>query len=104
MMVVFIIETGFEKEVYILLGFIMTLLFAALIGWIGDAIVKHDMPGGFWGSLVAGLVGSWIGGYIPFFNKFGPVVQGIAVIPAIIGSAIFVFLLGLSKDVIKQAE
>jgi len=86
-----------------LLGFILTLLVAAFVGWIGDAIVKNDMPGGFWGAMLAGLIGSWIGAYIPFFNNIGPTVGGIALIPAILGAAIFVFLLGLFKRATVRA-
>jgi uncharacterized membrane protein YeaQ/YmgE (transglycosylase-associated protein family) len=41
---------------------------------------------------LAGLVGAWLGGML---LNFGPVVGGIQVIPAIIGAALFVFLLRL---------
>lgn len=85
-----------------MLGFIVTIIIAAITGWIGDALVKNDMPGGFWGALLAGMVGSWIGGYIPFFNRLGPKISDIALIPAILGAAIFVFILGLFKNPIKQ--
>lgn len=85
-----------------MLGFILTLVIAAIAGWAGDALVKNDMPGGFWGALLAGLVGSWIGAYIPYFNTLGPMFWGIAIIPTIIGSAIFVFVLGLFKKTAKQ--
>ena len=80
-----------------MLGFIVTLLVAALAGWIGDALVRNDMPGGFWGALLAGLVGSWIGAYIPFFNTLGPQIWGVSIIPTILGAAVFVFILGLFK-------
>jgi uncharacterized membrane protein YeaQ/YmgE (transglycosylase-associated protein family) len=88
----------------IMLGFILTLIIAALAGWIGDALVKNDMPGGFWGALLAGIVGSWIGAYIPFFNVLGPKVWGVAIIPTILGAAIFIFVLGLFKRTAKQAR
>ncbi len=86
-----------------MLGFILSLLIAALVGWLGDAIVKKDMPGGFWGAMLAGLIGSWIGAYIPFFNNFGPTVAGIALVPAILGAAIFVFVLGLFRKATVHA-
>lgn len=87
-----------------MLGFIFTLIIAAIAGWIGDALVKHDMPGGFWGALVAGLVGSWIGAYIPFFNVLGPRIGGVAIIPTVIGAAIFVFVLGLFRRAVGHAR
>ena len=80
-----------------MLGFLITLVVAALAGWIGDALVRNDMPGGFWGALLAGLVGSWIGAYIPVFNALGPNLWGVAIIPTILGAAIFIFILGLFK-------
>ncbi|MCX7921266.1 MAG: GlsB/YeaQ/YmgE family stress response membrane protein [Clostridia bacterium] len=85
-------------------GFVITLFVAALAGWIGDALVRNNMPGGFWGALLAGLVGSWIGAYIPVFNTLGPRVLGVALIPTIIGAAVFVFILGLFKSAVKQAS
>ena len=85
-----------------MLGFLITLIVAALAGWIGDALVRNDMPGGFWGSLLAGLVGSWIGAYIPLFRTLGPIVWGVAIIPTILGAAIFIFILGLFKKTAEQ--
>lgn len=87
-----------------MLGFLVTLIIAAVAGWIGDALVRNNMPGGFWGALLAGLVGSWIGAYIPFFNALGPRLWGIAIIPTIIGSALFIFILGLFKTTAQQAK
>jgi uncharacterized membrane protein YeaQ/YmgE (transglycosylase-associated protein family) len=86
------------------LGFVLTLIVAALAGWIGDALVKNRMPGGFWGALIAGLVGSWIGAYIPFFNRLGPVLWGVAIIPTILGAAIFIFVLGLFRGMARQTR
>ncbi|MCR4434228.1 MAG: GlsB/YeaQ/YmgE family stress response membrane protein [Clostridiales bacterium] len=87
-----------------MLGFIITIIVAALAGWIGDALVKNDMPGGFWGALLAGLVGSWIGAYIPWFNRLGPTISGVAIIPTILGAAIFIFILGLFRKTAHQAR
>lgn len=87
-----------------MLGFIITLVVAAIAGWIGDALVKNDMPGGFWGALLAGLVGSWIGAYVPLFNTLGPRIDGIVIIPTVIGAAIFVFILGLFKGIVRQTS
>jgi uncharacterized membrane protein YeaQ/YmgE (transglycosylase-associated protein family) len=76
-----------------MLSLIISIVIAAIIGAIGDALVKADMPGGIIGSMIVGFVGSWIGHRL--FGTWGPVIGGFAIIPAIIGAAIFVFLLGL---------
>ncbi|UUZ92311.1 GlsB/YeaQ/YmgE family stress response membrane protein [Paenibacillus sp. P25] len=42
--------------------------------------------------MIAGFVGAWLG-YL-LLGTWGPVIGGFAVVPAIIGAALFVFLLG----------
>lgn len=79
-----------------MLGFLVMLLVAAIVGFIGDALVPGRMPGGWVGAIIAGLIGSAIGGYL--FNAMhlpaGPVLGGLAIIPSIIGAAIVVLILG----------
>lgn len=73
-----------------LLGFILLVVVAFVAGAIGEAIAGGKVPGGWLGSTVAGLIGAWIGSML---LHFGPVVAGIQLIPAIIGAALFVFIL-----------
>jgi uncharacterized membrane protein YeaQ/YmgE (transglycosylase-associated protein family) len=79
-----------------MLGFLVMLLVAAIVGFIGDALVPGRMPGGWVGAIIAGLLGSAIGGYL--FNALnipaGPVLGGLAIIPSILGAALVVLLLG----------
>jgi len=75
-----------------LLGIIILLIVAAIAGACGELIAGGKVPGGWLGSIVAGLIGAWIGGAL---IQFGPVIGGIQIIPAILGAAIFVFLLRL---------
>ncbi|WP_438434746.1 GlsB/YeaQ/YmgE family stress response membrane protein [Gorillibacterium sp. sgz500922] len=76
-----------------MLGLLISIIMAIIIGFIGDALVRSDMPGGIIGSMVAGFVGAWLGHFL--FGHFGPDIAGFAIIPAIIGAAIVVFLVGL---------
>ncbi len=76
-----------------MLGLLISIIMAIVIGLIGDAIVRADMPGGVIGSMIAGFVGAWIGNLL--FGHWGPNIAGFAIIPAIIGAALFVFLVGL---------
>jgi uncharacterized membrane protein YeaQ/YmgE (transglycosylase-associated protein family) len=76
-----------------MMDFIITVIMAIIIGWIGDALVRSDMPGGIIGSIIAGFVGAWLGHIL--LGTWGPIIGGFAVIPAIIGAALFVFLIGL---------
>ncbi len=76
-----------------MLGFILMLVIAALVGWIADMVVPGDFPLGWIGSIVAGLVGAYIGGTL--LGELGPQIGGIYIVPAIIGAIILSFLVEL---------
>lgn len=44
-----------------MMSFLISLIVAIIIGWLGSLFVKGDMPGGIIGSMIAGLIGAWIG-------------------------------------------
>ena len=75
-----------------LLGLLVLLIVAAIAGACGEMIAGGKVPGGWIGSILAGLVGAWLGSML---IHFGPVIGGIQVIPAIIGAALFVAVLRL---------
>lgn len=76
-----------------ILGLLVFLLVAAVCAWIGEAIAPGSIPGGFFASAIVGVIGAWIG--TSLFGHFGPDIGGIAVLPAIIGSALCVFGMAL---------
>lgn len=75
-----------------LLGFIILLIIAAVCGAVGEMIGGAKVPGGWIGSIIAGLIGAWIGAML---LRFGPVIGGIQVIPAMLGAILFVLVLRL---------
>lgn len=85
-------------------GFILTVIVAAVVGWLAVTVTRGEMPGGFWGATLASLVGAWIGGYLPMFSTMGPVVGEIPIVPTIIGSIIGAFLLRVFKAVAVQTR
>lgn len=84
-----------------LLGFLILLIVAFVAGAVGEAIAGGKTPGGWLGSTVAGLIGAWLGGAL---ISVGPVVGGIQIIPAILGAALFVFLLRLVGGVTSRTR
>lgn len=82
-------------------GLVISIVMAALIGTIGEALVKSGMPGGLLGSMIAGFAGGWLGSLL--FGDWGPILGGFAIIPAVIGSALFVFLLGLLSRALRKS-
>lgn len=87
-----------------MLGFIVMLLVAAIVGFIGDALVPGTIPGGWVGAIVAGLVGSALGGYLFGLGRIpaGPTIGGLAIIPSIVGAAIVVWLYGVISGQVAQ--
>jgi uncharacterized membrane protein YeaQ/YmgE (transglycosylase-associated protein family) len=75
-----------------LLGLLILLVVAAIVGALGEMIGGVDVPGGWIGSILVGLVGAWIGGAL---FHMGPTIGGIQIIPAIIGAILFVLVLRL---------
>lgn len=74
-------------------GLIISLVVGGLIGWAAEAIMGRDVPGGVIGNIILGFVGSWVGGL--FLGDLGPTIQDFAIIPAILGAVLVVFLFGL---------
>ncbi|MBS4203490.1 GlsB/YeaQ/YmgE family stress response membrane protein [Lederbergia citrea] len=75
------------------MGFLLYLIVGGVIGWLAGLILGKDVPGGVIGNIIAGIVGAWLGGAI--FGDWGPHIAGFAIVPALIGSLILVFVLSL---------
>lgn len=76
-----------------MLHLIWVLIIGAVIGAIGSLIVGRDLPGGWIGNIIGGLVGAWVGSSL--LGNWGPNVAGMAIIPAIIGAIVVVFVVSL---------
>jgi uncharacterized membrane protein YeaQ/YmgE (transglycosylase-associated protein family) len=76
-----------------LISFLIMLLVAAACAWIAEMLVPGSIPGGFLVSAIVGLIGAWVGSSL--FGAFGPSLEGVPLIPCILGTAILIFLLRL---------
>ncbi len=72
------------------LGVVVQLVIAGLVGALADAVVPGRIPFGWLGAILAGLIGSWIG--VQLFGRIGPELAGIPVISALVGAVILAFM------------
>ena len=73
------------------MGFLLMLLVAALVGFAADALVPgRQIEHGWVGATGAGLIGSWLGTLM--IGRFGPVLMGIPLIPALLGALVLVLV------------
>src|ERR1700682_4553315 len=74
-----------------LIGLLFTLIVAGLVGWAADLVVPGRLPGGWFGAVLSGLIGGFIGTWLfsrlgihdPGFSLFG-----VDLIPAFVGAVI----------------
>jgi uncharacterized membrane protein YeaQ/YmgE (transglycosylase-associated protein family) len=76
-----------------LVMFIFYLLVASACAWIADYLVPGRIPGGFIASAIVGVLGAWVGSNL--MGPVGPQLAGVPLLPAILGSALLVFLFSL---------
>lgn len=72
-----------------ILGFILYCLVAAVCAGIAEYLVPGRIPGGLLTSVIFGIIGAWIGASL--MGSLGPALAGVAILPAIIGSAVLIF-------------
>jgi uncharacterized membrane protein YeaQ/YmgE (transglycosylase-associated protein family) len=73
-----------------ILSFLLFLLIAAACAFIAERLVPNSAPGGFFVSAIIGVLGAWLGGSM--VGSIGPSLEGVSLLPCILGSAVFVFL------------
>ena len=69
-----------------LVGLVLTLFMAGLVGWAADAIIPGRLPGGWIGAVLAGIVGGFLGSLV--LGSFGPSLFGVRIIPAFAGALV----------------
>ncbi len=78
------------------LGVILMLIVAALVGFAAEAIVPgRQIPNGWLGAMGAGLIGSWIGTMM--IGHQGPVLAGVYLVPALLGAVVLVLLVSFIR-------
>jgi uncharacterized membrane protein YeaQ/YmgE (transglycosylase-associated protein family) len=84
-----------------LIGLLLHLFMAGLVGALADAIVPGRLPWGWLGAILAGLAGSWLG--VLLIGHRGPVLFGVPIIPGLAGAVILAFVLSaVGKQQIRR--
>lgn len=79
------------------MGFLLMLIIAGLVGFAADALVPGEQLGDGWlGAVGVGLLGSWVGSAL--IGRLGPVLMGVPIIPALLGAVVCVALLALARS------
>ncbi|MGX7395530.1 MULTISPECIES: GlsB/YeaQ/YmgE family stress response membrane protein [Carnobacterium] len=76
-----------------MMGFIWSLIVGGVLGAIAGMILGKDVPGGIIGNIIVGFIGSWIGSSL--LGNWGPIIGGFAILPALIGAVILIFIFSL---------
>jgi uncharacterized membrane protein YeaQ/YmgE (transglycosylase-associated protein family) len=96
-LVVLVLGAGFWLTAGVL-GLLMTLIVAGLVGWAADAVVPGKLPGGWIGAVLAGIAGGFLGQllftwlHVP---SIGLVIAGVDLVPAFVGAVVIAFALEL---------
>jgi len=88
---VLVLGAGSILAVGFTIGLVLTLIMAGLVGWAADAVVPGRLPGGWFGAVLSGLIGGFIGTWL--FARLGIhdpgfVLFGVDVIPAFVGAVV----------------
>jgi uncharacterized membrane protein YeaQ/YmgE (transglycosylase-associated protein family) len=87
-----------------LIHFLFYLVVSAVCAGIAMRVVppvpgRGNNPGGFLSTAIVGIIGAWLGNYI--LGPIGPTLEGVPLVPAVIGSLVFVFALSMVSRVVS---
>jgi len=90
-LLVLVLGAGSVLAIGFTVGLLLTLIMAGLVGWAADLVVPGRLPGGWFGAVLSGLIGGFIGTWLfrvigvhdPGFSLFG-----IDLIPAFVGAVV----------------
>ena len=73
------------------IGLLLTLVIAGLVGWAADLVVPGRLPGGWFGAVLSGLIGGFIGTWLfraVGIHDPGFILFGVDLIPAFVGAVV----------------
>ncbi|HEY9713171.1 MAG TPA: GlsB/YeaQ/YmgE family stress response membrane protein [Chroococcales cyanobacterium] len=85
-----------------ILTWILFLIVAASVAWVAEKLSPNKMPGGMRTVGAVAFIGAWIGGGL--IPHFGPLMNGVYLVPTILGAAAFIFIASLIFSLFKRAR
>ncbi len=79
-----------------LVGLLLTLFVAGLVGWAADAVIPGALPGGWLGAVLAGIAGGFLGRLL--VGTVGPSLFGVHLVPAFVGAVLIVAVAELATN------
>jgi uncharacterized membrane protein YeaQ/YmgE (transglycosylase-associated protein family) len=74
-----------------IIGWIIALIITIIIVAIAEAVSRTQLPYGWIGNIVAGLIGGWLGQMI-LGNTWGPSIGGVLIIQTFIGALVLILV------------
>jgi len=74
-----------------IIGLLLTLFVAGMIGAFADAIVPGRLPGGWLGAVLVGIAGGFVGNLLMWLlgiRDAGPNLFGVHLVPTFIGAVV----------------
>ena len=75
--------------------FLITAVLGSVAGWFIYSVLKKHTIGEFWGAIITGIIGAYIGHYVfPIvFNPIKKLLGEVDIIPPILGAFFLVWIL-----------
>jgi uncharacterized membrane protein YeaQ/YmgE (transglycosylase-associated protein family) len=81
----------------LVVAFLLFVISGCCCAWTAERIVPKRIPGGFFTACMIGIVGAWMGSHL--LGKFGPAIGEVPLMPTVLGSILFVFLLAFIAEI-----
>ncbi len=88
-----------------LIHFLFYLVISAVCAGIASRVLPvggKGAPSGFLAMAVVGIIGAWLGGVV--IGNVGPTLEGVPLVPTVIGSMLFVFALSLISGLVNKGR
>ncbi len=84
-----------------IISLLIFVIAASICAWIAEGFVPKQIPGGYFTAAMTGIAGAWIG--VNILGNFGPALGGVSLLPAVVGSALFVSILAIFTKLCRKA-